>query len=53
LPLILESWVSGNTTLRQEIGGKTAITYFTIKDNRLGTIPYKAEYGQVEILFLL
>lgn len=42
LPLILESWVSGNTTLRQEIGGKTAITYFTIKDNRLGTIPFKS-----------
>jgi hypothetical protein len=43
IPLILDSRVSGNSSIKQEIGGKSAVSYFTIKDNRLGTIPFSSK----------
>lgn len=43
MPLILDSMMSGSSSVKQEIGGKSAVSYFTIKDNRLGTIPFKSK----------
>jgi len=47
MSLILDSSISGSSSVKQEIGGKSAVSYFTIKDNRLGTIPFKSRvwYG--------
>ncbi len=43
IPLILDSRVSGSSSIKQEIGGKSSVSYFTIKDNRLGTIPFSSK----------
>ena len=41
--LILGSWLSGDKYLSQNGDEKVSSGYFTIKDNRLGTIPFRGE----------
>lgn len=43
IPLILESYLSGNRFVKQDGESRFASSYFTIKDNRLGTIPFRSE----------
>lgn len=43
IPLILESWISGNSSLKKDRETRFSSSYFTIKDNRLGTIPFRGE----------
>jgi len=43
IPLILDSRASGGSSIKEEIGGKSAVSFFTIKDNRLGVIPFSSK----------
>ena len=41
--LILASWLSGGSSVKGSGEDLTSHSYFTIKDNRLGTIPFRGE----------